>query len=200
MDRKPTILIVPGLRDHVSAHWQTLIASEIPRSVTVPPLLQDKLDCSARVAALEATFQSIDGPVVIVAHSAGVMITVQWQKRLNRVIQGALLAAPPDFEMPMPAGYSSMETLEANGWFPVPKARLPFPSIVAASRNDPLASFERVSRIADAWGSQLVDLGNVGHLNPKSGFGPWPRAHELIAELTGLSSSTSPTRLNVKCE
>ena len=189
MDRKPTILIVPGLRDHVSAHWQTLIALEIPKSVTVPPLLQDKLDCSARVAALEATFQSIDGPVVIVAHSAGVMITVQWQKRLNRVIQGALLAA-----------YSSMETLEANGWFPVPKARLPFPSIVAASRNDPLASFERVSRIADAWGSQLVDLGNVGHLNPKSGFGPWPRAHELIAELTGLSSNVRPTRLNVKCE
>jgi predicted alpha/beta hydrolase family esterase len=66
---------------------------------------------------------------------------------------------------------------------PVPRATLPFPSIVAASRNDPLASYERVTELARDWGSRLVDLGAVGHLNPASGYGPWPRAEELIAEL-----------------
>jgi predicted alpha/beta hydrolase family esterase len=61
---------------------------------------------------------------------------------------------------------------------------LPFPSIVAASRNDPLARYERVESLAQGWRSRLVDLGSVGHLNPASGFGEWPRAHELIGELS----------------
>ena len=74
-------------------------------------------------------------------------------------------------------------TLEAGGWLPVPRERLPFPSIVAASRNDPLGSFDRVAELARGWGSRLVDLGEVGHLNPASGFGEWPMAETLIAEL-----------------
>ena len=64
-----------------------------------------------------------------------------------------------------------------------PHAPLAFPSIVAASRNDPLASFERVAAMARQWGSRLVDLGEVGHLNPASGYGDWPSADRFIAEL-----------------
>jgi uncharacterized protein len=37
--------------------------------------------------------------------------------------------------------------------------------------------------LARDWGSRLVDLGEVGHLNPASGFGEWPMAESLIAEL-----------------
>jgi predicted alpha/beta hydrolase family esterase len=62
--------------------------------------------------------------------------------------------------------------------------RLPFRSIVAASRNDPLGSFERVSALARDWGSEVVDLGEVGHLNPQSGYRAWPRALDLIARLS----------------
>jgi predicted alpha/beta hydrolase family esterase len=54
---------------------------------------------------------------------------------------------------------------------------------VAASRNDPLADYRRVVALAALWQSWLVDLGPVGHLNPASGFGPWPRALSLIDEL-----------------
>ena len=71
----PTVLIVPGLRDHVEDHWQTLLARKLPRVRTVPPLEHDKLSCAARVAALDAALSQIDGPVVIVAHSAGVRIS-----------------------------------------------------------------------------------------------------------------------------
>jgi hypothetical protein len=101
-----------------------------------------------------------------------------------RRVRGALLAAPPDFERPMPAGYPTLEQLRAGRWLPVPRARLPFPSIVAASRDDPLAAYERVAELARGWGSRLVDLGAVGHLNPASGYGPWPRAEALIEELS----------------
>ncbi|EEP86318.1 alpha/beta hydrolase family protein [Burkholderia mallei GB8 horse 4] len=70
-----------------------------------------------------------------------------------------------------------------HGWTPIPRKRLPFPSIVAASTNDPLARIERAAALADAWGSRLVDLGAAGHLNPASGYGEWPGALALIAEL-----------------
>jgi len=54
---------------------------------------------------------------------------------------------------------------------------------VAGSTNDHLASLEAVSRMARDWGSELVNLGEVGHLNPASGFGHWPQAEALILEL-----------------
>ena len=32
----PTILIVPGLRDHVPEHWQTLLEQRLPNARSVP--------------------------------------------------------------------------------------------------------------------------------------------------------------------
>lgn len=183
-----TILIVPGLRDDVAEHWQTLLAAQLRaqgRAVhAVPAMGRGDLDCAARVAAIEREAQAIEGPIVVVAHSGGVVMLVHWARQTRRAVQAALLATPPDFDQPMPAGYPTLAALDAGGWLPVPRERLPFPSIVAASRNDPLGRFERVADLARAWGSRLVDLGAVGHLNPASGFGPWPRAVEFIDELT----------------
>jgi predicted alpha/beta hydrolase family esterase len=183
LETAPTILIVPGLRDHVAEHWQTLLEAKLPKAASVPPLEHDKLSCAARVAALDAALAKIDGPVILVGHSAGVMITVHWAQKHKRKIHGALLAAPADLETPLPAGYPAIDALAENGWHPIPREPLPFPSIVGASRNDPLAKFERVESMAKDWGSRLVDLGEVGHLNPAAGFGEWPMAESLIKEL-----------------
>jgi len=120
---------------------------------------------------------------VLAAHSAGVMIVVHWAREHRRAIKGALLAAPPDFESPLPEGYPTMENLQRNGWTPTPRAPLSFPSIVAASTNDPLGRYERITELAAAWGSRVVNVGAVGHLNPASGFGEWPRAEALLREL-----------------
>jgi predicted alpha/beta hydrolase family esterase len=111
------------------------------------------------------------------------MMVVHWAQRHRRSIGGALFAAPPDFESPLPAGYPTMEVLRQNGWLPTPRARLPFPSIVAASSNDPLGRYDRVAELAAAWGSRLVNAGAVGHLNPASGYGEWPQARPLVREL-----------------
>ncbi|MGW4773719.1 RBBP9/YdeN family alpha/beta hydrolase [Nocardia sp. NPDC004278] len=185
---EPTVVIVPGLRDHVDDHWQTLLADRLDRVQTVPPLEHDKLSREARVAALDAVLGKIDGPVVLVAHSAGVMTTVHWAQQATRPVRGALLATPPDFEAPLPQGYPSIEELHSHGWAPTPWRRLPFPSIVAASTTDPLAAFRRAAAMAEAWGSRLINLGDVGHLNPASGYGYWPRAQELLRELLDMTA------------
>jgi predicted alpha/beta hydrolase family esterase len=181
-----TILIIPGLRDHVAEHWQTLLEARLAphRPVrSVPPLETDKLSCAARIEAIQGIVAGIDGPIIAVAHSGGVIMLAHWAQKYHRPLQGALLAAPPDFETPLPAGYPTLEVLQANGWLPVPRTRLPFPSLVAASTNDPLARLERVETMARDWGSTLVNVGAVGHLNPASGYGEWPQAERLIERL-----------------
>ena len=178
-----SVLIVPGLRDQVANHWQTLLASRMPRAETVAPMGRENIGLDGRVAAIEAAAQRIGGPLILVAHSAGCIMTAHWAKRTHCQVIGALLAAPPDLETAMPQGYPTLEALSANGWLPVPREPLPFPSIVAASENDPLGRFDRVLELGRAWGGSIVNIGAVGHLNPASGFGYWPQAEDFIAEL-----------------
>lgn len=186
MDKKQTaatVLIVPGLREHVAEHWQTLLEARLAKVRSVPPLETDKLSCAARVEAIQRELEQIDGPVILVAHSAGVLMLVHWAARYERPIKGALLVAPPDLEASWPENYPTPESLRANGWDPLPKGRLPFRSILAGSSNDYLASLDAVTRMAQDWGSALVNLGAVGHLNPASGYGEWPLAEDFIDDL-----------------
>jgi hypothetical protein len=181
----PVPLIVPGLRDHVAQHWQTLLAERLPGARSLVPMGRDNLALGARIDELEATIARLDAPVLLVAHSGGCVLVAHWARHttLAHRVAGALLATPPTFDRPLPAAYPQLEALDAAGWLPVPRQPLPFASLVAASHNDPLGDFEAVCELARAWGSQIEDLGEVGHLNPASGFGPWPAAEGLIARL-----------------
>jgi predicted alpha/beta hydrolase family esterase len=187
---RPTVLIVPGLRDAVALHWQTLLEARLRAAgapvAAVPPMGREDLDCAARVAAIERVAGALDGPIVIVAHSGGCIMVAHWARQTARAVQGALLATPPDFEEAMPAGYPTLDALRAGGWLPVPRERLPFTSLVAISRNDPLGRFDRVAALARDWGAEAVDLGEVGHLNPASGYGEWPQAETFIEQLGAL--------------
>ena len=176
-------MFVPGLRDHVEDHWQTHAAKALPGSVTVEPLTTDRLSRAARVAALDAALNAINGDVVIAAHSAGCLMVAHWAMDPTRSIRGALLATPADVENPLPAGYPTLIDLEHNGWCPIPRRKLPFPALVVASRNDPLAAFDRVDGFARSWGAELLDAGDVGHLNPPAGYGPWNDALALIQRM-----------------
>ena len=179
-----TVVLVPGLRGHVEDHWQTHLAATLPGARTVPPLGRTNPALQARVTLLDHIVQEVDGPVVVVAHSAGVLVTVHWaaQYSPSRVV-GALLATPPAFATPLPLEYPSIEELRAHGWLPIPRRPLPFPSILAVSTDDPLGNPVRMRALANAWGSRIHSLGAVGHLNPASGYGDWPGAEPLIKEL-----------------
>ena len=186
---KATVLIIPGLRDHVADHWQTLLQAKLANVLSVPPLETDKLNCEKRVAAIQAQLEKIEGPVILVAHSAGVLMTLHWAAKHHHDIQGALLVTPPDLEINWPENYPSADTLRQEGWDPLPNQALPFPSIVVASTNDHLASYQAVRTMAKTWGSQLVSLGEVGHLNPAAGYGYWAQAEQFIQQLDQVDDS-----------
>ena len=179
-----TVILVPGLRGHVEDHWQTRLAASLPGARMVTPLGRTYPGLQARVTLLDQAVRDAAGPVILVAHSAGVLATVHWAAQYSptRVV-GALLVTPPAFAAPLPAEYPSIEQLREHGWLPIPRLPLPFPSILAVSTDDPLGNPVRMRALANAWGSRTRSLGAVGHLNPASGFGEWPQAVDLIAEL-----------------
>ena len=195
MLREPsTTVIVPGLRGHVDDHWQTRLAARLSNAVVVPSFDRPKRDLAGRVADLHQVISEANGPVTIVAHSAGVLTTVHWAQRHDLPVRGALLATPPDLARPLPPEYPSLGELEAHGWLPIPQQLLRFPSILAASTNDALGDFDNVRALAGAWGSRFIDIGPVGHLNPASGYGEWPGAEALLDVLSGMLLADEPRR------
>ncbi|MFL6716189.1 MAG: alpha/beta hydrolase [Burkholderiaceae bacterium] len=63
----------------------------------------------------------------------------------------------------------------------LPFGGLPFRSIDAASRNDPLCSIDRASRLARHLDRRFINPGAVGGLNPAVAYGEWHQAINLIA-------------------
>lgn len=189
-----TVLIIPGLRDHVAEHWQTHLEARLEKVRSVPPQTTDKLNCAKRVAAIQAELDQIEGPMILVAHSAGVLMAVHWaaqHPQYQAKIKGALLVTPPDLNQSWPDNYPSPEILRQEGWSPVPTQVLPFPSIVVGSSNDYLARAEVVEAMANTWESEWVNLGEVGHLNPAAGFGYWPQAEDFIRQLDQIKIKTN---------
>jgi predicted alpha/beta hydrolase family esterase len=185
---EPTVVLVPGLRGPVEDHWQTRLAATLPNARMLPPLGRTEPSLDARVAQLVHVVSEVEGPVVLVAHSAGVLVTVHWAVWYRgSSVAGALLATPPTLADELPPEYPSIRELRSHGWLPIPRLPLPFPSIVAASSDDPLGNPVRLRALARAWGSRWHQLGAVGHLNPASGFGEWEQAPELIGELVAAA-------------
>lgn len=174
-----TILILPGMNGSGPAHWQTAWEKLLPDARRVHARDWDHPECDEWISALDAAIAGCGSEVVLVAHSLGCLQVACWAAAspptLPRV-KGALLVAPPDPALPA-------FPVDARG-FHVPAAgRLPFPSIVVASRNDPYGSWTFAEGCARRWGSEIVDVGSVGHINADSGLGDWLDGRDLLDRL-----------------
>ena len=171
------MLILPGWQGSGDEHWQSRWErlygyQRVEQHDWMHPL---RGDWSAR---LEETVVDAEGPVVLVAHSLGCILTAWWAAHSRNVgkVQAALLVAPGDVERPELAG-------PLRGWCPISQRALPFPSILVGSQDDPYCSLERAAALAEAWGSRFVDAGACGHINAASGLGDWPEGHALLDSL-----------------
>ena len=65
---------------------------------------------TARISLLDRIVEDVDGPVVLVAHSAGVLVVVHWAATyVGTSVVGALLATPPAFAAELPPEYPSID-------------------------------------------------------------------------------------------
>jgi len=175
---KPSnVLILPGLQNSGPAHWQSLWEKK-HGYVRVEQHDWDRPLRGDWIARLEDVILSHDEPVVLVAHSLGCMLTASWAavSRNTRRVRGALLVAPGDPER------EELRPLLAS-WAPVALDKLPFTSVLVASRNDPYCAFERARLFGHCWGAQFMDYGDSGHINADAGLASWPEGHILLQDL-----------------
>jgi len=175
---KPSnVLVLPGWHGSGAQHWQTLWEQRhgyrrVEQHDWDQPLRGDW------VARLEDVLLSCDEPVVLVAHSLGCLLVAAWaahSQNLHRV-KAALLVAPADAEQPD-------LYVRLRSFAPVALHKLPFPTVLVASRNDAFCASSRARLFAHAWGSQWIDYGDAGHLNAQAGLASWPEGHVLLQDL-----------------
>ncbi len=171
---EPLVLTLPGLWNSGPAHWQTLWEGRHPTWRRVLQLDWETPRCADWIEALDAAIAKCDRPPVLAAHSLGCAFVGHWAASSNPgTIAGAFLVAPSDVDAPSyPPG--------TTGFLPMPIARLPFPSLVIASTNDPYVTPARAKLFASAWGSEIVFLDNAGHINGDAGYGPWPEGEQWL--------------------
>ncbi len=76
-----------------------------------------------------------------------------------------------------------------TGFMSIPLLKLPFPSVVVASDNDPYMELGRTEYLAKQWGSSFLNIGAAGHINVSAGFGDWPEGLALLKQLdSGVES------------
>jgi predicted alpha/beta hydrolase family esterase len=173
----PPVLIVPGLGGSGPGHWQSVWESELSNATRVAQADWDEPRRGPWIAAIRQAIAARPG-VIVVAHSLGcILLAHLLAEDPETPVAGALLVAPADVERPSPAPNC------VRRFAPVPMNRLPFPSMVVASGNDPFATFARAESFASAWGSELIDIGNAGHINVEAGFGPWPEGRAILDRL-----------------
>jgi uncharacterized protein len=172
------VLIMPGLGNSGDDHWQTLWENKYG----FQRVQQDNWDTPVKAEWLarvdDCVMKSQVGNVVLVGHSLACSTIVSWAEKYHRQIKGALLIAPSDTEADSyPPG--------TTGFNPMPLFKLPFPSIVVASANDPYVTSDRAHYFSSAWGSHLEIIGNAGHINVASGHGEWSEGLDFLKRLTG---------------
>ena len=169
--RPPRLLIIPGLHDSGPAHWQSWLQQQYRDSVRVVQRDASHADLQRWADRIHSTLDRAGGSSdewIAVAHSFCVLALARHlAEHPDSPIRQALLVAPAE-----PDKFGVAELL--------PHHRLAVPSTLIASQNDPWMSAASALRWAGRWGSSFINLGQVGHINTESGFGPFPLARRWV--------------------
>lgn len=163
------LLIVPGLGDSGPGHWQTWLQGLHRHATRVQQRDWQQPDLERWSARIGSTLERAGpGPWVAVAHSFGVLALAHHLAQTTRSpIAGALLVAPAN-----PDRFGLGEAL--------PRTALPVLNSMVLSQNDPWMPMAVGLRWARHWGSHVVNLGDVGHINVAAGFGAFPFARRWV--------------------
>jgi len=186
-----TVLIVPGYHGSGAAHWQTWLQRSLPDAERVSGIDWESPVLPEWTAAIHRNIEASAGRVWIVAHSFGCLASAVVASESPEKVAGVLFVAPADPERF--SAYGTRDHLVESGiTHLLPQGPLgPVNSIVVASENDPWLQIDQARLWARRWDSKLVNIGQAGHINTESGYGPWPAILDLLAELKARSVPVS---------
>ncbi|NNG75766.1 alpha/beta hydrolase [Acinetobacter sp. ANC 4277] len=177
-------VIVPGVGGSEHAHWQSWLQRQLMSCSRVQqkdwntPVLQNW------ISEFVNTVAPIQGNMQIVAHSFGCLTTVAalaQHPELNQKIKNLILVAPANPARFGEAGFARDSQQDYQRYFH--QLKIAVPTTFLMSENDPWLNFEDAKCLAKAWKLNPINLGQVGHINVASGFGPFPEIYNyLISE------------------
>lgn len=173
-------LIVPGWQGSPDTHWQSHWESVLPCASRIRPESWMQPQKADWIGALQRAIEAAPAPLILIGHSLGCITIAHWAAQADAPtlakVRAALLVAPADVERPdcPPA---------LQNFAPIAAQCLPFPSLLVGSSNDSAASPMRAQWLADCWGSEVVILPGVGHINVKSGHRHWVQGFAWLYRL-----------------
>jgi len=184
------VLSLPGWNGSGPEHWQTRWERLDARVVRVEQASWTEPSLPAWRAGLLEALRASNEPTVLVGHSLGALLAVDCAAAPEaRGVVGALLVAPP--------ALASRDDVPpaVRAFGAAPRARLPFPSTLVVSDDDPFSTASEARAFAEAWGSQVVRIGARGHVDADSALGTWPEGFELLRRLRAAAPFTIDPRL-----
>lgn len=174
LTEKFNYLVLPGYGGSGEEHWQSLWESIYPEFTRVQQSDWDNPSLEAWLKNLTQVVEESSKPVVLIAHSLACPFTAHFAKTNPKNVQGAFFVAPADVDdkEKMPK-----EILEFS---PIPTELLPFKSLVITSNNDFYVSSKRAEELAKSWGSEFINIGDLGHINGESNIGDWLEGRVLF--------------------
>ena len=143
--------------EHWISRWSAKLSTARLVDAGEPQETRRRLVAAARVSR----------PTLLIGYSTGAIAVALAAPNLSGAdVRGAFLVAPPSDD--------ALAGLEDGAWPATPRALLPWPSVLVASRTDPWTSHRQSQALAEDWGAQFVDAGEAGRLDADSGHGPWP--------------------------
>ncbi|WP_288467265.1 alpha/beta hydrolase [uncultured Curtobacterium sp.] len=175
-------VIVPGIGGSDGTHWQTLWQQQWGAdAVRISPGSWSQPDLDDWVAAVDRAVHLLSPRVdrlAMVGHSLGCWAVAEWLLSAPvRVPIAAFLVAPPDLTSDV------FPSEDAPTFVTLQASRLPVPSMVVASTNDPYCEPRVAEQLAAAWGSDLVRVDQAGHINSASKLGGWPTGREALERI-----------------
>jgi len=174
-------VIVPGVGGSEHDHWQSWLQRQLKSCSRVQQQDWNKPVLHAWVEQFVKTVQAIQEPIQIVAHSFGCLTTVAalaQHPELNQKIKNLVLVAPANPARFGDAGFARDSQNDYQQYFHQLKLQVPTQMII--SENDPWLNFQDALQLAKAWKVRPKNLGQVGHINVASGFGPFPEIYDFL--------------------
>jgi predicted alpha/beta hydrolase family esterase len=167
------IVILPGIGGSGETHWQTFWEHTNPRARRFQPKSWDQPDLADWIEALDRAVAAAAEPPLLVSHSLACLLVAHWQRVSSLAVAGAFLVSVPN---PQSVTFPA----EATAFAAVPEGRLRFPSLIIASSDDPYGEVAYARTRAAQWGSGIVEVGALGHINSRSGIADWPSGLALF--------------------
>jgi serine hydrolase len=167
-----SFLILHGLGASGPGHWQTWLSARLRADgerVAYPDFPDADLPSPAAWrAVLEGELAALPaGEVTVVCHSLSCLLWLHHVAEGGRQADRVLLVAPPSEQAGVP---------EIAAFFPVPLPALSGGARLVCSDNDPYCPEGAATLYGAPLGIPTDVLAGAGHVNPETGYGPWPAA------------------------